>query len=72
VTTRAGIVASYNGATGILTLTGNATIANYIAVLRSLKFTTPAGAPAGLRTLSITVNDGLLDSDPVTRDVTVV
>src|SRR5262249_8051373 len=33
VVVKAGIVANYNSATGILTLTGNATLANYQAVL---------------------------------------
>jgi hypothetical protein len=72
VTTRAGIVASYDAATGVLTLTGNARRADYVAVLRSLKFKTTATAPAGKRTLSITVNDGLADSDAATRDVIVM
>jgi len=72
VTTRAGIVASFDVTTGILTLSGNATLANYVTVLRSLKFTALTGAPAGLRTLSITLNDGLLDSDPVARNLTVL
>jgi uncharacterized delta-60 repeat protein len=70
VTTKVGITVNYNA--GVLTLTGNATLAMYQAVLRTLKFTTPVGAAAGLRTLSITVTDGLLASDPVTRNVTVV
>ncbi len=72
VTTRAGIVAHYDATAGVLTLTGNATRADYVAVLRSLRFKTTAQAPAGKRTLSITVTDGLDDSDPATRDVTVV
>jgi hypothetical protein len=72
VTTKPGITASYNPATGVLTLTGNATLATYQAVLRTLKFTTPASAPGGSRTLTLTVNDGQLDSDPVSRTVNVV
>jgi hypothetical protein len=39
--------------------------------LRSLKFKTPTGAPGGARTIAITVNDGLLDSDAVNRTVNV-
>lgn len=70
VTTKPGIVVSFSNVTGELTLTGNSTLANYMAVLKSLKFTTIAGVP-GPRTLSITVNDGVADSDPVTRVVTV-
>ena len=72
VVTKPGIVSNYTAATGVLTLTGNATIATYVAVLRSLKFSTPATAPTGARTLMLTVNDGLLNSDPVTRTVNVI
>jgi hypothetical protein len=72
VTTKTGITANYNGATGVLTLSGNATLATYQAVLRSLKFTTPTGAPAGIRTISITATDFSLTSDPVTRDIAVI
>jgi uncharacterized delta-60 repeat protein len=71
VKTKTGITANYDGVTGILTLTGNATLKDYQAVLRSLKFTTSVGAAAGLRTLFITVNDGLSVSDAATRNVTV-
>ncbi len=67
-----GITVSYNLATGLLTLTGNATLKNYLAVLKSLKFTTPIATQAGLRTLNISVNDGVADSDVLTRKVNVV
>jgi large repetitive protein len=70
--TKTGITAIYDGATGTLTLTGNATIATYLAVLKTVKFSTPAAAPAGARSIVFTVNDGLLDSDSVTRTVNVV
>jgi hypothetical protein len=65
-----GITASY--VSGVLTLTGNATLANYLSVLKSLTFLTPTATLAGTRTISITVNDGQLDSDPVTRSITVI
>jgi VCBS repeat-containing protein len=60
-------------ANGTLTLTGNATIATYLKVLKLVKFSTTAGA--GLtRTLSFQVTDGE-PQDPlsniVTRQVTV-
>jgi hypothetical protein len=60
-------------ANGVLTLTGNATIATYLRVLKLVKFATTAGA--GLtRTLSFQVTDGE-PQDPlsniVTRQVTV-
>lgn len=67
---KTGITGNYDAATGILTLSGNATIATYLAVLKSVKFATTAAA--GSRNIVFTVNDGLLDSDPVTRAVNVV
>jgi hypothetical protein len=69
---KVGITKSYDAATGILTLSGNATLASYLAVLRSVKFSTPLAAPVGPRTLTITVTDGQLTSDPVARTVNVV
>lgn len=72
VVTQPGITASYNPATGVLTLTGNATLATYKAVLRTLKFRTLTGAATGPRTISLTVNDGQLNSDPVSRTVNAV
>jgi hypothetical protein len=60
-------------ANGTLTLTGNATIATYLKVLKLVKFATTAGA--GLtRTLSFQVTDGEAQdplSNIVTRQVTV-
>jgi hypothetical protein len=37
-----------------------------------LKFSTPTAAPANQRSLSLTVNDGQLDSDALLRTVNVV
>jgi Bacterial Ig domain len=68
VTTNTPIVASFSA--GVLTLTGNADLKTYLKVLKSIKFTATA-AGGGSRTLSLTVNDGLSDSDPVTRTVSV-
>jgi hypothetical protein len=68
---RTGVAVNYDGATGVLMLSGNATVATYLAVLKSVKFRTAAGAPTGARTLSFVAFDGLLVSDPVTRTVNV-
>jgi hypothetical protein len=69
--TKTGIAKSYNALTGTLTLTGNATVAAYLAVLRSLRFSAPLDATAGPRTIQITVNDGTDISNMVTRTVNV-
>jgi hypothetical protein len=67
-----GILKNYDAGTGVLTLTGNATLATYLAVLRSLKFKTAIAGALGARTIEITVNDGLLNSLAVERTVNVV
>ena len=64
-----GITGTYDAATGILSLVGTASIANYEAALRSVTydnaFTTESTAT---RTFSFTVDDGDLDSNAVSRD----
>ncbi|MEW5715117.1 retention module-containing protein, partial [Pseudomonas sp. SB113] len=67
------IAVSYDKATGILTLSGEATKAEYQEVLRSVHFASESENPdPANRTLTITVNDGQLDSAPVTSVVHVV
>ncbi|MCK1784999.1 Ig-like domain-containing protein, partial [Pseudomonas sp. TNT11] len=67
------IAVSYDKATGILTLSGEATTAEYQEVLRSVHFASESENPdPANRTLTITVNDGQLDSAPVTSVVNVV
>ncbi|MGE8588307.1 MAG: DUF4347 domain-containing protein [Alcaligenes sp.] len=48
----AGITASYNSGTGVLTLTGSTTLANYQTALGLVTFTTTSGSTAA-RTLSV-------------------
>ncbi|RYE24540.1 MAG: hypothetical protein EOP51_07030, partial [Sphingobacteriales bacterium] len=61
------ITGSYNGSTGILTLSGTTTLANYQAALRSLTFYSVSDNPAAnntkpSRTISFVVNDGTSNS----------
>lgn len=66
-----GITASYNNTTGILTLTGTGTVADYQTALRAITYTNTDTTPtATARTLSITVNDGELSSNTVTHQIT--
>ncbi len=51
------IAGSYNAATGVLTLSGTATVAQYQAALRSVTFATTADALASVRTVSVVVTD---------------
>ncbi len=67
-----GITGSWNAGTGVLTLTGTTTVANYQAALRSITYVNASDAPgAATRTVSFAVNDGTGDSNAATRDISV-
>ncbi len=67
------ITGVWNATTGTLSLTGSDTLANYEAALRSVTYENTSDDPSGsLRTILITVNDGVVDSNVLTRDVDVV
>ncbi|MBL8829710.1 MAG: cadherin-like domain-containing protein, partial [Planctomycetaceae bacterium] len=72
-----GIPSSFNSTTGVLTLTGFTSIANYQTALRAIKFVTLSSAAVGPRTISFSVRDvtaatnGHLWSDPATKTVNV-
>ena len=55
-----GIIGSYNASTGVLSLTGTASVADYQAALRSVTYSDPNGTnpTTGPRTVSFQVNDG--------------
>ncbi|MDA1251424.1 MAG: FG-GAP-like repeat-containing protein [Planctomycetota bacterium] len=67
-----GITANFNAGTGILTLSGSASVANYQTALRQVKYSNTSEAPVTLtRTLTFRVNDGSANSNTQSRDVTV-
>ena len=72
-TAQNGITGSYSAATGVLTLTGSATIADYNTALQSITyenlFTTPSTAA---RDISFAVTDGVTTSAAATRQFTFV
>jgi hypothetical protein len=68
---QAGINGSYNSDTGVLTLTGTATKADYQAALRSIEFSGTSDDPPATKTVEFVVNDGQLDSDPSARTIAV-
>ena len=71
-TTQNGITGSYNSSTGILTLTGNATVANYQTALRTITYTNSSDNPSTTpRTVSFLVNDGTANSTVVTRNINI-
>ena len=70
-TDQSGITGNFSGATGVLTLTGTATLAQYQAALRSVQYDNTSDNPnTATRTITFVVNDGSLSSPPDSRDVT--
>ncbi|MBU3639604.1 DUF4347 domain-containing protein, partial [Polynucleobacter sp. AP-RePozz3-80-G7] len=71
------ITGSYNSSTGVLTLTGSDTVANYQAALRSITFSSASHDPtvsSATRTISIQANDGSASnnlSSVVTETITI-
>ncbi|QIG96696.1 cadherin repeat domain-containing protein [Bradyrhizobium sp. 6(2017)] len=71
-TTQNGITGSFNAGTGLLTLTGTATVAQYQAALASVTYQNTSDNPSGLaRTVTIITNDGSANSAPVTDTINV-
>jgi hypothetical protein len=67
-----GITGSYNSATGVLTLSGSASVANYQTALESVTYDDTSDTPnTSNRTVSFTANDGTLNSNVGTKTVSV-
>jgi hypothetical protein len=70
-TNQLGITASYNSGTGVLTLTGTTTVANYQTALRSVTYQNSSDNPStATRTVTFTANDGTTTSS-ATRGIAV-
>ena len=75
-TNQNGITGNYNASTGVLTLTGRASVANYQAALESITYSSSSSNPSNSgadlsRTISWTVTDGTSSSNTVTSTITV-
>ncbi len=71
-TNTTGITGNFSVTTGTLTLTGNDTVSNYQAALRSITYVNYSENPDTTdRVVSITVNDGNNNSNTVTRTLAV-
>lgn len=67
-----GISGSFNGTTGVLTLSGASSRANYQTALQSVTYTNTSATPnTSTRTISFLVNDGAIDSNATTRNITI-
>lgn len=72
-TDQLGISGSWNAATGVLTLTGAASVADYQAALRTVRYINSSENPSTLnRTIEITITDGAATSSPDSVLVTVI
>ena len=71
-TNQLGITGSWDVITGVLTLSGTTSVANYETALRSITYTNSSDDPITLtRTISFVVNDGSVSSAPATRNIVV-
>ena len=68
---QSGINGAYDAATGVLTLTGTSSVADYQTALRSVQYRTTNDTPATAKTVEFVVNDGTNDSAPATRGISV-
>ncbi|MEC5387334.1 DUF4347 domain-containing protein, partial [Uliginosibacterium sp. H3] len=70
-TNQLGITGSWNSGTGVLTLSGTTTVANYQTALRSITYYNSSDNPStSTRTVTFTVNDGSATGSD-TRDISV-
>ena len=71
-TNQNGITGSWNASTGVLTLTGSASVANYQTALRSITYVNTSDNPSTTaRTVSFVVNDGSANSITATRNISI-
>ena len=67
-----GITGTWSTETGVLSLAGSSSVANYQSALRSIKYFNNSNDPSVVaRTVSFIVNDGSANSNTVTRQITV-
>ncbi|MBE9181378.1 hypothetical protein IQ268_22715 [Oculatella sp. LEGE 06141] len=69
---QSGITHLFDAATGVLTLSGDASVAAYQTALRAIRYSNTSTNPnTGDRTIEFTVNDGTVNSTPKTRVIKV-
>jgi hypothetical protein len=67
-----GITGNYNAATGVLTLTGTASLADYQTALRSIAYFNPSDNPTtAARQFQVVVSDGASPSVAVSRSINI-
>ena len=66
-----GISGVYNSGTGVLALSGTASVADYQTALRSIQFQSTHQQPVTSKTVEFKVNDGNVDSNLATKELAV-
>lgn len=67
-----GITGVWDQVNGTMTLLGTAAVAQYQTAIRNVKYQNTSNCPNGLiRTISYTVNDGIINSNILSRDISV-
>src|SRR5690606_21742631 len=71
-TNQNGITGNYNAATGVLSLSGSASVINYQTALRSVRYNNTSSNPNTVnRTISVQVNDGIASSNTAIKTITI-
>jgi predicted outer membrane repeat protein len=70
-TNQLGITGNYNSGTGVLTLTGTTTVANYQTALRSVTYANSSDNPTASRTITFTATDGISIPGSATRGIAI-
>ncbi|MBR1143456.1 cadherin domain-containing protein [Bradyrhizobium sp. AUGA SZCCT0431] len=66
-----GITGVYTAGTGVLALSGTATVADYQAALRSITFSSTSDDPGVSKTIEFKVNDTVVDSNLATKTLAI-
>jgi hypothetical protein len=61
----------YDSESGVLTLVGSASVADYETALRTVEFSSSNDDPVASKTIELTVNDGDADSNAATKEIAV-
>jgi hypothetical protein len=70
-TNQLGITGNYNSGTGVLTLTGTTTVANYQAALRTVTYANSSDNPTASRTITFTATDGISTPGSASRGIAI-
>jgi hypothetical protein len=70
-TNQLGITGNYNSGTGVLTLTGTTTVANYQTALRTVTYQNSSDNPTASRTITFTATDGISIPGSATRGIAI-